>query len=154
MFILNDYSSNYRDRLIALHLLPLMYWLEYLDIVFLFTSLQNGSQDHFDIFHYVQFSSSSTRASHLHKLQCTSSTQFSPNNHLNFFYFNRVIKLWNALPVIDLQQSVSTFKLQLKAFLWDHFTANFNSDQPCTWHFLCPCTTCLPSSSRTNLDCF
>ena len=150
-FILNDYSSNYRDRLITLHLLPLMYCLDYLDIVFLFTSLQNGSQGHFDIFHYVQFSSSSTRASLLNKLQCTSSTKFSSNNH---FYFNRVTRLWNALPVIDLERSVSSFKFQLKAFLWDPFSAHFNPNQPCTWHFLCPCTSCLSSSSYTNLNHF
>ena len=34
-FILNDYNSNYRDRLIKLCILPLMYWLELNDIMYL-----------------------------------------------------------------------------------------------------------------------
>ena len=33
-YILSDYSSIYNDRLIFLNLLPLMYWFDFLDIIF------------------------------------------------------------------------------------------------------------------------
>ena len=26
--------------------------------------------------------------------------------------------------------------------LWDDFTINFNSEDPCTYHFVCPCQNC------------
>ena len=40
-FILNDYQSSYRFRLVKLHLLPLMYLFELYDIIFVIKSLKN-----------------------------------------------------------------------------------------------------------------
>ena len=34
-FIVNDMFCNYRNRIISLNLLPLMFWIEFLDILFL-----------------------------------------------------------------------------------------------------------------------
>ena len=55
-FIVAASSVSYRDRLITLNLLPLMYFYEYLDLLFLVHSLKfpDGSFDH------LQFSSHST----------------------------------------------------------------------------------------------
>ena len=39
-FILQDYDSDYEERLIKLELLPLCYRREYLDLIFIFKSLQ------------------------------------------------------------------------------------------------------------------
>ena len=61
-FILNDYTSNYKHRLISLHLLPLMYFYELQDILFFIKNLQQPS-DSFKILNYVSFSHSTTRAS-------------------------------------------------------------------------------------------
>ena len=47
-YITNDFSSDYRTRLLALHLLPLMYWLELQDLLFAVKSLQIPS-DNFNI---------------------------------------------------------------------------------------------------------
>ena len=146
-YILNDYHSNYKDRLMALKLLTLSLWLELLDITFLINCLKYP-QEHFDVFQYIQFVSSTTRSSSHSKLKCL--LPQSTNNHFNFIYFNRVVKLWNALPEMDLELSILSLKKSLKTFFWCHFTSNFNPDFPCTWHYLCPCSTCFSLPSPIN----
>ena len=152
-FILNDFHSSYRDRLLALKLLPLSLWFEYLDILFLIKCIQDPtSANHFDIFRFMQFlpSSRSTRSSVHAKLQCT--IPLSSNSHINFIYFNRVVRLWNALPEIDTTQPVPVIKKKLKSFLWSHFVDSFDSHSPCTWHFLCPCNHCFSSPAPCNFS--
>ena len=141
-YILNDYSrhTSYKSRLIDTKLLPLMYWLELQDVLFLVKCLQ-GTTDNFNIHDFIPAPSSShrpTRASQSgkfkHKL-CRTVT----GHH---FYLNRIIRLWNALPTIDLSLSFRTIKLFLFDFFWKHFINHFQSDISCTYHFLCPCSSC------------
>ena len=139
-FILDDYISNYKDRLMSLKLLPLSLWFEYLDVIFLINCFKQP-QDHFNIFQYVQFLSSNSRSSSHSKLKC--SLPSSSTNNLRFIYANRVVRIWNALPVIDIDLSIPTIKQKLKSFLWNHFITNFNPNQPCTWHYVCPCSNCI-----------
>ena len=85
--------------------IPLMYWFELQDITFLLKCLQDPN-DHMNIFQYVTFASSITRAGNAGKLKsnhCKTST-------VRHFFFNRVVRLWNSLPnnLIDLSQSVQT----------------------------------------------
>jgi len=47
-YILDDYSSDYKQRLLNLQLLPLMYTLDYYDILFFVKSLKQPS-NHFNI---------------------------------------------------------------------------------------------------------
>ena len=61
-YILEDYTSSYKDRLVSLSLLPLMYWLELNDVMYLVSALKNPS-DNVSIFQYVSFCKSSTRSS-------------------------------------------------------------------------------------------
>ena len=110
-----------------------------MDITFLISCIKYP-QEHFNIFNHVQFVASKTRHSSCFKLKCL--LPQSTSNHLNFIYFNRVVKLWNALPVIDPELSISTLKCNLRSYFWQYFLNNFNSDHPCTWHYTCPCNTC------------
>ena len=98
-FILNDFHSSYKERLMKLKLFALSLWYEYLDVVFLITSLKNP-QPHFNIFKFVQFVCSFTRSTTHVKLNCL--FPLSSNSQSNFIYFNIVEKLWNALSVIDI----------------------------------------------------
>ena len=50
-FILNDYQSSYRSRLLTLHLLPLMYLFELCDII---KSLKNPTSS-FNIYNFIDF---------------------------------------------------------------------------------------------------
>ena len=62
----------------------------------------------------------------------------SSTSHVNHFYFNRLPRLWNSLPIIPLSLSVHIIKQKLKKFFFDHFLANFDSNNTCSYHFLCP----------------
>ena len=53
-YILNYYSADYRQRLISLKLLPLMYFLELLDILFFIKSLKFPDPS-FPVLNYVTF---------------------------------------------------------------------------------------------------
>ena len=120
-YILNDYSSNYETRLLHLKMLPLMYIFEISDIMFLIKSLKSPSIS-FNINHYISFSTSGTRSSGTKLIHNISFT----NKHRNH-YFVRICRLWNALPIIDLNMSMQTIKKHLKIFMWNHFNNNFNS---------------------------
>ena len=66
-YILNDYTSCYKTRLIKLRLLPLMYLFEIQDILFAIKSIKTPSS-HFDITNYIVFSSANTRSGASNKL--------------------------------------------------------------------------------------
>lgn len=136
-YILNDYRSDYKSRLVSLNLLPLMYILELNDVMFCVKSLQSPTRD-FNIRDFITFSSGGTRSSTAMKMAHTRSI----SNSSRHFYFNRIARLWNSLPPFDLQSSPITIKDHLYVFLWEHFRANFDSNNACTNHFICPCSKC------------
>ena len=137
-FILNYSKVDYKSRLIQLKLLPLMMVYELNDIVFFIKSLKNPSTA-FNIYKYVSFSSLSTRSSSTGKL----THSFSLTNKSRHFYFNRIPRLWNRLPEVDLSLSMDTIKHKLHKLFWNHFLANFDPDRPCSFHYLCPCSKCI-----------
>ena len=136
-YILSDSHSDYKSRLISLQLLPLMYWFDLQDVLFLVKCLKDES-DNMDIHNYITFVSSSTRSSTCNKLK----HNLSRTSTTRHFYFNRVVLLWNALPSIDLSLSIPTIKKQVILHLWNHFTRNYNLDNPCSLNFICPCNNC------------
>ena len=136
-FILNNYDLSYRQRLEQLHLLPLMYTYELNDLMFFIKTLKFPST-HFDISEYLQFVDHNTRSASTHKL----SHHRIKSSSYHTSYFNRIIRLWNSIPVIDLTLSLDTIKTQIINYLWTKFDTNFISDSPCTFHLLCPCYRC------------
>ncbi len=136
-FILGTDSGDYKARLVKLKLLPLMYSFELADIMFFVTSYKNRT-NRFCITEYISISGSSTRSSDKLTLRYTRSRL---NQHRHF-YFNRLPRLWNCLPAIDMSLSSESIKSQVKQFLWGHFTIHFDSYNTCSFHFLCPCSKC------------
>ena len=135
-YILNDFESDYKSRLISLNLFPLMYWIELADIMLLVTLLKYPD-NRLNILEHISFSSTKTRSStHLKLKQHRSRTNLSRH-----FYFSRICRLWNALPPIDLTLSTD-IRRAVKHFLWSNFIDKFNCDILCTFHFVCPCTKC------------
>ena len=145
-FILKDYLSDYRSRLLHLNLLPLMYIFEFFDIKFLVKILKYPS-NFFNIYNYVSFSTNLTRSSGV-KLNYNTSTTNKQRHH----YFIRICRLWNSLPIIDLNLSIHTIKSHLKSFFWNHFITNFDASNSHTYHFLCPCSNCHKSPPTTNFS--
>ena len=136
-FILGDFSLDYKSHLIYLHLLPLMYIFELFDILLFVKSLKSPDPS-FPVLDYVSFSNNSTRSSTFTKLTprhlSSSSSQHS--------YFNRLVRLWNFLPPIDISLSYPVLKAHLKSIFWTHFLTNFDSSLPCSLHIICPCCKC------------
>ena len=115
-YILNDFESNYKSRLISLNLFPLMYWIELADIMLLVTLLKYPD-NRLNILEHISFSSTKTRSStHLKLKQHRSRTNLSRH-----FYFSRICRLWNALPPIDLTLSTDNIRRAVKRFLWSNF---------------------------------
>ena len=140
-YVLNDFKSDYKSRLITLGLLPLMYFLELNDVMFCVRSLKFPTSD-FNITDYIQFSKCGTRSSAFMKL----SHHFSFRNSERHVFFNRIQRLWNSFPPLDLSKSIVTIKSHLHEFLYGHFLTNFHPDLICTFHFLCPCAKCIHKS--------
>ena len=66
-FIFNDYTFDYKSRLLSLQLLPLMMIYELNDILFIVKSLKENNT-YFNIHNYFIFSSNCKRSAFHHKL--------------------------------------------------------------------------------------
>ena len=127
-------QDNYRNP--PAHARQGLMTLELNDILFFIKSMKSNS-DHFNIKSFFSFHCSSTRSSSQLKLKHS----LSKLNKTRHFYFNRFPRLWNSLPVIDINLSMSTISSHLKVFFWSHFLSNFNTELP-KYHFICPCNKC------------
>ena len=136
--VITLHGLSYKERLIHLNLLPLMYHLELLDVAFFVTSIKNIS-NRFDISKYIEISTGKTRSSN----KTTIKHKFASSSKHHHFYFNRISRLWNSLPSTDLTLSPTTIKHHLKQFFWSHFTSHFDSDSPCSYHLKCACCKCI-----------
>ena len=64
------------------------------------------------------------RSSESYKIKHTYSSTNKQKNH----YFNRLPRIYNALPAINLNLQMTTIKAALKKYFWDHFIRHFNND--------------------------
>ena len=136
-YITGNPSLDYRERLLSLHMLPLMMEYEIADILFFIKSLKEPSH-HFNIEDYIQFNVSNTRSSSYLKLRHS----ISQNNLQGHFFFNRLPRLWNSLPLLDISLSIPAIRTKLREHFWNHFIVHFDSNNVCTYHYLCPCVNC------------
>ena len=114
-----------------------MYTFDLSDIMFFIKSYKSPHPG-FSITNYITFATGNTRLATHRKLNQTRSSDNITKN----FYVNRLPRIWNHLPVIDLDLNVVTIKQKLRTHLWNHFLSNFNSDNKCSYSFLCPCVSC------------
>ena len=148
-YILSDFSSDYKSRLTSLNMLPLMMQLELYDILLFIKSLKYPSES-FNILDFVSFCSGSSRsAAHL-KLQLSPANRST--NRIRHFYFSRLPRLWNYLPTINLEKSVTSIKSDITAFFWSRFQQTFDPSRPCTYHAVCPCARCSSLSLPNNFN--
>ena len=137
-YILNDFTSCYKSRLLKLKLLPLMHWLELQDIMYLVKCLKSPQNT---IAQLVSFISSKTRAGQTgRKLYVTR----GKTNYTRHFYLNRIAKLWNSLPadILDFSASVYSIKQKVRQYLISNFERNFKQSDVCSYHLICPCQNC------------
>ena len=125
---LENYTSCYKDRLINLRLLPLMYIFELQDILFAIKSIKLQTNQ-FNINNYITFNTTNTRSGASNKPLLPQHL----NNISRHSYFHRLPSLWNAMPILDLNMSVCLLKSKLKLYLWDHFLRNFDENSNITY---------------------
>ena len=142
-YILNDYISDYKTRPLKLELLPLMYTFELSDIMFFIKSIKNPTSS-FNIYHFISFSTSARSGGF--KLHHNPST----TNKQRHFYFVRICRLWNAVPLIDVNLSIDTIRNRVKSHFWNHFIHNFDPLNPHTLHYHCPCSRCVTDHFSIN----
>ena len=143
-YILGDYYSDYTTRLSRLKLLPLMRTFELNDLLFFIKNYQHP-QACFDIKTWFDFTLTQTRSSSFHKL--------SLNQHNTSFhhpFLDKFPRLYNALPYLDLSLPFNSLKQFITEQFWHKFHLHFNPDNPCTFHFVCPCRSCSSSPIPTN----
>ena len=145
-FILGDYTSSYKSRLTKLHLLPLMMALELYDITFFIKSFKQPTHS-FNILNFVSFNQNSTRSG----THCKLIQPITRTNRAKQLYFNRLPRIWNALPPIDLSNSTDAIVAQVIHVFREHYARHFNDNNPCTFHFCCPCFKCV-TLSRTSFS--
>jgi len=136
-FIVNDFSMDYKSRLLQLKLLPLSLLYELNDICFFVKSLKNPHSS-FNILDFVKFSHNSTRSGSTHKLVLP---LVKSTRHKNF-YFCRLPRLWNSLPPIDLSLSYDSIAFQVQQIFWDRFTSTYDTNNSCSLHYCCRCPKC------------
>ena len=140
-YILGDYASNYKERLTTLNLLPLMYTGSICKISCSCWSAWK-----------IQMTILTFRGILL--LHQPEPEQLLTTNYssiiiehplLKYFYFNRVVKLWNKIPynILDLSLSLGTLKMRLHHYLWTNFITCFDPDRVCSFQLICPCSKCM-----------
>ena len=127
---------SYRDRLIKLRLLPLNYWLEYLDLVFFYKCLNNMVDFTFEFDHCFSFVQGRTRrsnAAHCVKTNYTRTSLFWD------YFFNRITIIWNNISeYIKVARTLCTFKRQLKSFYFKRLYNVFDGDNVRSFKIICP----------------
>ena len=108
-YILNDYSTDYKSRLIKLHMLPLMYILDVKDVMFFLKNLHH-LHNGFDINNFIKFATG-------HTLE----TSCSKQHHLTIPLVTSILTGCRAsgmpfLPGQPTQDKGKTFRLSVESF--------------------------------------
>ena len=99
-------QQEYKDRLVALDLLPLCYGRELQDITFFYKALHGHIG--IDISNFASFvNNGGTRSSNLRTLK----TPYCRTSTFQSSYFNRIVKLWNKTILVTPQRNFSSLVL-------------------------------------------
>ena len=130
-------NINYNKRLSILKLLPLCYWHEFLDVLFLFKSHYDIINLSSDILPNPQYSSQHTRSANPNVLQFQISSCKTVTYQKS--YLLRTTRVWNILPR-DLTNNDLTFKV-FKKKLFNYYSSALDNcydvDDPRTWKSVC-----------------
>ena len=80
----------------------------------------------------ISFNSNITRSGSSNKLTHLHHHMKNKSRHT---YFHHLSSLWNAIPLIDLNQSFDVIKSRLKKYFWNNFITNFDDNYHCTLHY-------------------
>ena len=115
-------KDRYKDRLLTLNLLPINYWLEYLDLIFFFKCKLVDIRINMN--NYLSYSDNRTRRYGTLKLLSCKTSLFRDT------FFVRIVNLWNAIP--DNTKSSSSL------FYFSRLKNVFVTDNVRSYKIICP----------------
>ena len=142
MRILNDFTLDYKSRLISLQLLPLIVTYEINDLEFFLLSLINilaSSHSSLHLLVHLPVQNSSTLTPTFTHLATSS---------ISFPCFEIVFPPMHCCLPLPVLCSL------IKSFFCSHFLLHFDPSNPCTFHMVCPCNKCLNYKSTPNFILF
>ena len=118
---------SYKERLQILGIIPLCYWHEYLDIVYIFKNLINDSDSNISVKVSTRETRRASNGTFLNVGKCRTV------NYQNSYYI-RAASVWNTLPsyIRDTTKSIGSFKTLLRKHYKDLTDSVFNPDDPIT----------------------
>ena len=134
-FILSlPYNTNmsYKERLVTIGIIPICYWHEYLDMVYLFKCIITNSDSNINIKKHVRETRTSTQGVLLDVSKCkTAAFQNS--------YYIRAANVWNTLPccIRNTNKTLVSFKASLKRHYKDLTSLVYNPEDPRTFKSVC-----------------
>ena len=147
-YILNDYSSDYRSRLLKLKMVPLGYIKEIADACFLYKCLHGYCNINInDFVNFYDNSASRTRAANQHLLLIPRNIK---TQNFASFYTNRITYQWNSIPnsvrcLIPSNKHIAAFKRNIRDYYVGLTRTKFDVDDACTWTTCCRCPKCRPT---------
>ena len=142
-------ETSYQERLLKTGLLPLSYWHEYLDLVYLFKAIKlNDSQ--ISIVSNDRITRRATTNSVTLKISRVNTLTFQ-----NSFY-NRALRIYNSLPphIREASVTVGQFKSYLLTYYETMTKEIYNINAPQTFKSICvKCHSCRPLSSLVDKMC-
>ena len=145
-------EESYKDRLIKLDLLPVSFWHEYLDMVFLFKSVTGLVKVNPTVIPTRRVLSRATRSS-----RNTNLTLFVPKKCKTTTYqrsfFTRTVRIWNALADdigFSKTISLSLFKAHLLSYYKQSLCKSYDPEDPRSFKSICSGLACVAAGCVTK----
>ena len=131
-FICNDRNMNYQIRLVRLNILPLNYWLEYLDLLFFYKCKSGIIQ--LNLENYVKYCNCKSRRG---SSALNLTTAYFKTSLFRDSFFIRLSNIWNAVPGdIKAETTLSSFKAKLKSLYFVRLYQIFDGDNVRTFKLI------------------
>ena len=137
---------SYKERLKIVDFLPITYWHEYLDLVYLFKCVISNSDPNISIKASVRQTRSNTNNGILLNVAKCRTVSYQTS------FYIRSAKVWNNLPccIRDITKSLASFKRALFMYYKDLTETIYDPDDPRS--FKTVCVKCHASRPLTNLS--
>ena len=146
-FILNDFRSDYKTRLLKLALVPLSFFKEICDLCVFYKCFHNFYD--YNILSDVSLYEPSQHRTRLNIAPLRLRDKAFKTETAASFYTYRIEKLWNTLPpdirrIICHNKKIIPFKRNLNIYYTNKLISRFDPDDTCTWVCHCRCARCRP----------
>ena len=126
-------ATTYRERLLVIGILPVCYWHEFLDLVFLYKSILSN-----DVNVSIRTTTRTTRNADPVNGILLNVSRCRTVSYKNNFYV-RAPSVWNILPsnIRDTSRSLAYFKISLFNYYLNLLDQIYNPDNPRTFKSVC-----------------